>query len=889
MSRFGAVRSGLKFALAMIGMAVLLSRTVSSQMIDALDTYPPRFFLDHSDCEARVISSENLAKGGEDEGGCEQLTFVASGGTEAILFYPIEPVRPLDDFRANLSIMSAKEGVRVGVRVRFPFLIDPETRRPVFVTIYGADYRTPGEFASLGVGMIEKPLNVKRMALRREYGSTVDLNDAYIDGVVINAYVGPGTTSIRIDNLRIDGLIPVSDGVITGNTSSPNASSVSKRKSSSTSSSPFPLGRVTRILEHNGEPLQWIRTLGFDGVLLSSPPDAAILSEAIRTRMRIYAPPPSSPDPNLEALLEPVAGWYLGYDGVLDEQGLDRTAQRSEFCRAFPSRWQRPIVGAPRESWRRYAPMFDAMVHDLPPRMRSVTPSEELAELSTRRDWVGDRVQVTVAVDSLPPQSALRQTTAIANSIGAPIPTVQRWHSMWVQAIRSLQVSPVAIVFRSHRSLASGSASDQTRALSLSYINRMIAMIEPWVASATPSPAPRVGGATYHCGKVTAKGTDVLLLTSAAIRGSEVLAGDGETIRIELSPSDATKTAWRMTHFSAERLFPSMTPTGPVIEIVSPDAVELLVLSSDPSVGTRLVASANSFAQQASLDRWQLATELTQQTRFAWDNATAIRAIDTPRPTNLISVAEETLRLAQPMHRAGNAATSLRMARRADAWALRSQWQLAEALMPAWPMPTSSPPVAIGAAEVQAVWRPLMEDDGWSDNLLTSGSLDDSAMVGEGRWSFGKRLEGRTMSEVKHVQRGAFAGLGALRATVAPVSETPLIGGYEATAVQIRSPSIRVKAGTPLRIEAMVRTIGFGGPHQGVLVYETIGGQPMGLLIRDISQWTPVTLYRQALVDGEVQVMFELIGAGEVLIDEVSIARWQPQSEEGIPLRPMDP
>ena len=82
------------------------------------------------------------------------------------------------------------------------------------------------------------------------------------------------------------------------------------------------MGKMTRILEHNGEPLAWVRSLGFDAVLLSSPPDAEILSEAIRSRMLVYAPPPSAPDPELQSLLEPVAAWYIGAGEALDPDGV---------------------------------------------------------------------------------------------------------------------------------------------------------------------------------------------------------------------------------------------------------------------------------------------------------------------------------------------------------------------------------------------------------------------------------------------------------------------------------------------------------------------------------------------------------------------------------------
>ena len=77
--------------------------------------------------------------------------------------------------------MSAKKGAQIGFRIRYPYLHNPETGRPVSVVVYGASYQSPSEFASIGVGAIERQVRLKSVAVRREYGSKADLQDAYVD------------------------------------------------------------------------------------------------------------------------------------------------------------------------------------------------------------------------------------------------------------------------------------------------------------------------------------------------------------------------------------------------------------------------------------------------------------------------------------------------------------------------------------------------------------------------------------------------------------------------------------------------------------------------------------------------------------------------------------
>tara|TARA_R110002049_G_scaffold72490_4_gene187306 strand:+ start:765 stop:3677 length:2913 start_codon:yes stop_codon:yes gene_type:complete len=894
---------------SLIGLICFGGGHVQAQLYDALDAFPPRWILASSDCEARVIEHEHLIDGGVSGRACESMTFVAGHGTEVLCIYPIEPVRAIDDLTANLSVMSAREGCRIGLRVRFPYLRDENTRTPVSTVVYGTSYKNAGEFARIGVGMIERALRLKAIAIRSEYGATADLRDPHVDAIVVNAYSGPGKTSLRLDELNVDGLIPI--GLETPAASSPK-SDISRpgsanslrvatesnggldrdvRRDARVLRSAFPPGRVTRILQHNGEPLAWVRSLGFDAVLLSSPPTVEVLREAIRARVLIYAPPPTAPDPQLQSLLEPVAAWYLGSDDALDRQHVDQAMLSSRRLRSLPSLWQRPILAAPAESFREYAPLIDALIDDLPIRCRGVSATEEYSDTMRVRREVGGRIESAVGISSMPPRSAVDQVDAIARSIGAPPIDSFRWHGMWLQAIRSLRSSPKAVLFRSSRSLASGLPLDSQRAMALSYVNRMIAMIAPWVAEGNPVPAPSIlvasGAEIYDVGKLSSGKTDVLLLNSTAVRGDEVLAGDGTSVEILLSPTDARKAIWRMTHFSAERITPVQTDRGPTLQIVSPDVVEIIVLSSDPGVGGLLSMSASRFARQAGLDRWQLTSDMVQRAQRDWQSAVAARAVSSQPPTDLISIALQTLSEAEPLYRAGDVDASIRMARRADAWALRSDWQLTEALMPDWPSTTSCPPTVCGAAAIQTAWSPLMADAGWGRNRLATGTLDSASMLGENRWSFGQRKNARADSEVQFVTRGAFSGAGALRTIVTPLTDGTLPGGYEGTMVQIRSPSVRVTAGTAIRIDAMVRTIGFGGPHQGLLAYDTIGGQEMGLLLRGQSRWTPVRMYRQALVDGEVNVMFEVIGAGEAMIDEVQLRIWEPHSNPPIRMTPI--
>lgn len=895
-ARCGGLRSriGLRLVAFIMGLASVAAGDVEAQITDSLDSYPPRWNLAASDCGAEIVEHTNKTDGGVANSGCESVTLKCKHGTEAILEYRIEPARVIDELTALAFVRSSKTGQRIGLRVRYPYLTNPQNRQAASVVIYGSEYRDSGQWQKIGVGAITAPLRLKAIALRREYGANANLDDAFVDAVVINAYTGAGATQVSIDNIAVDGIVAVTstaslfsnsqsaarvpmigDGTLSPNPSSP----LTNTNGANDVALALPPNRITRILQHNGEPLDWIRTLGFDAVLINQPPSERILREAMLARVAIIAPPPAAPDIALESLLAPLTGYYLGTS--MNQSTLATTAATVQRLRKLPVRWQRPILIAPAESWRDYAALADSIVHDLAPPIRGLAADEEIASLADRAVRLGRSLPQTIGIQTDAPGVLATQLDNIAGSVGATRGDDVPWHAMQLQVARALQSSPRAILFRSNRSLTSGLSEDQRRSMALSYLNRYLDAIGPVAAGSTTSKVLTCDGARYRCGQLDFPGGQLLIASTYAQQRGLVLAGDGDTLQIRIPPGDAIKLAWRLTHFAAERIPVTNTPQGPTLEVISPDTVETIIVSADPEMGGRIANVVKRVAGQAALDRWQLTREALDQLTADWQVATASRIVNgNDASINLLNAAQATLRDAEPLFRSGDAASSIRMARRADAWQLKSRWNLHSALSPGGqlaPLVSTPPLLSTGGVPIQLMWWPLMSDRGWGQNRMTSGSLDDITMIGPTGWSFGRRSEGGTVADVRVESGRHVEGTGCLFANVASASDSPLPGGYAGTAIQIRSPSVRFSAGTAVRFDAKIRTLGFGGPDQGVLVYDSVGGAELGVLVRATPSWQTVRLYRQTINEGEVQLLFEAIGAGEVMIDDVQIRAWEPK------------
>ncbi len=931
----------------------LYSSTSPGQLIDPLDAYPPRWSLDENDCNARVSEQGHASDAGADGGRCETITLLTGHGTNAVLVYPIEPVRPIDALAAQISVKGLAKGLRIGFRVRFPYLLDSHTKRPAAILIYGSSYERIGEFQRLGVSEIGRNLRLKRVALRNQYGVQADVSSPYVDAVVLNAYGGPGNHTIRLDGLKIDAMVPLVDD--SGASHSSNSAGPSDDGSSILESegqdaqrpspdflpgdharvgSAFPSDRVTRILQHNGEPLAWVRSLGFDAVWLSQPPTTSILNEAIAARMTIYAPAPSSPDESLAPLLEPVSGWIVGGSLPMDADHLDDHAETASRLRNLPRRWQRPLIGCPVESFRQYAAMLDGVVLDSPPRVRNLSTA---ATKALRQDQITRCAgkPMAIGVSGMSNHAASLQDDAIAARIGTPERESFSWHGMWRQIADGLGDCPSAILIRSVESLALGTPRQQSRAMSLSFVNRFVAAFEPWISTAEASRTgelihdAKTGLPIYVAHRVIAGPTTLLIMTTALGRGDNALAGDGKIIEIHLPPADEGKFIWRLTDFSAERLTPDSNTSGTKLTIVSPDVVEVIAISDEIAEAGRIASSAKRFARQAALDRWQLAAEATRDSDFNWSGAVAARIISRTPPTDLLQVAASSLESAEQLVRSGQPESSLRMSRRADAWGAKSNWMLHNALLSGIHLGehtalddvdanpgqhVSSPPLIAGDFETQIAWSSLLKTpisnletippsvvnqlgtrSRWSVNRLAGGDFergptrsDDDVLAREG-WTLGRRHAGWAEADATQIQRGAFSGKGALRLRITPRGSDPLPGGYEGTCMMIRSPAVYLQEPAVVRIDAMVRTLGFNNPHQGLLVYDSVGSQEMGVLVRDQPQWTPVTLFRQVGPDTSLHVMMEVIGGGEAMIDDIQVRNWETVADPTAALRPIDP
>ena len=125
----------------------------------------------------------------------------------ALLAYPIEPCRILDEFHPSVWIRSSSVRIQLGVRVMFPQAQHPVTEGRLSTIIWGDVYSETGQWQMLEVSGLQNKLADEIIGLRQRFGSQLNLENPYIDSLVLNGYTGPGRCRLQLDDLNLRGLV----------------------------------------------------------------------------------------------------------------------------------------------------------------------------------------------------------------------------------------------------------------------------------------------------------------------------------------------------------------------------------------------------------------------------------------------------------------------------------------------------------------------------------------------------------------------------------------------------------------------------------------------------------------------------------------------------------
>ena len=108
--------------------------------------------------------------------------------------------------------------------------------------------------------------------------------------------------------------------------------------------------------------------------------------------------------------------------------------------------------------------------------------------------------------------------------------------------------------------------------------------------------------------------------------------------------------------------------------------------------------------------------------------------------------------------------------------------------------------------------------------------------------------------------------------------------------VWVTSPSVAVEAGQIVVLRGWVRVPQpIAGSVDGLLVVDSLGGEPLAERVRLTAGWQDFLIYRVAPQSGPLTITFALTGLGEAWIDDVTIQPLVPGGQPGRPGQMLPP
>ena len=829
----------------------------------------------------------------------EQIKFTAGHGTHIFVTHDVTPALVISELKPSVRVRSESRGTKIYVRIVLPETPAPDGSGPMTTLVSGDAYKSNGKWQRLTFGGGAKnsdlaaSLREKVWLLRREYGPHVSATGAYIDKVVLNLYSGAGETSIDVDDLKVDGIVAakpvlakqvdvVRDNQVRG--AAAYEPQTDKKRSLVVRDGTVLLVKkqpfFASIIQHNGEPFNYLKAIGFNVIELKRTATYEQLESASKLDLWLVCPPPSNVGlSKIPFHFDRVMAWKLGEN--LTSRDLPVLEQRIQEIRESDQRVGRPIIGIAASDWTGLTNITDILVAGFQPLGTSSLASQYSDWIQVRSDKTGNRRPIWADVQTELSPALMRQIKVL---VPQKPPTPIEPQQIKFLAYEAITGGARGIRFTSSSRLDGVDPVTRLRALTLEWINAELAQLEPWIAGGAMMgklSLPDRSGV-----EVTAINTSRsrLLLIQRPTHHEQYLAGDQPLTQIKFSDLDSafSDKAYLIGQSGLESLANVRGTNGTQLVIDNCPYTAAVVLTQDPLVVNFLTASYERIAQQSILT---MQFELTKQW-LAIEQLidTQMQGIGRQTPaasTELERASVELLNATQMLNQQNKVAAELYLNQANQHLAQTRREVISEPL--ASFQSKSSAALTSHCSLVPLHWTlaDSLATGNWNPNGLAGGDFENLQHMLSNGWQNRRIDSDAVATKVELIESAAVDGKYGLKMSTVSRSGQP-VDLIEAPPLTIQTPGVKVNAGEFVRIHGWVNVPNaFIGSQDGLRITDTLGGPAMAERVPITNGWQEFTLYRGVEKTGQLSVSFEMTGIGVANIDEVTI-RTIPLPAEGL-------
>lgn len=859
-----------------------------AQFSNDFESGPASWQRSETDCIVKRGSwNQKRYESNDADSGFERIEFFVAGqGTRVFAAHSVPPALVISELQPSVRVRSPRPGARLYVRVVLPDTPSPKGDGPMTCLLRGPVYQNAGRwqtlsFARSGIDLAEKLREEIWVLKSRHKGREISRKGAYVDKVAVNMYQGAGQCQIDIDDLRLDGRVAatpfrdddrIRDSRVAPTVfqqqekSKPEALVTRKGTVVMAKGKPF----FPRIIQHNGEPFDFLKALGFNVIELQRTATYEQLRQASQLDIWLICPPPATVGlKEIPFHFDRVLAWSVGQG--LTRNNLASLEQRIREIRESDSRYNRLVMGNAKADWSQIASLADVLNGGLQPIGTSFLASQY-------SDWIIERRR---SMDNPKPfwadiQTELSESLESQIKLLTPQPPPLPIEPQQIKFLvyEAIVGGARGMRFRSRNRLDGVDPVTMLRTLTLRWVNAELDLLEPWVVGGAlmgPLPAPR----SHPNLEVTAFNTGQarLLLIQRPTHHEQYVAGDQPPSRIVFRDAESpfTDNAYLIGQSALATLANTRELTGTEIKIDACPYVAAVVLTQDPRVVNRLSQgyqrqnSESMFAMHQQLvKQWLAIQQLINEQMGKMGRGTSAAS-------SAMNDAVYALRNSTAMTEQSNfpsAEQYMNIASQRLALA-RREW-VTEPLG-RFQSKTSSP-LTVHCSLVPLHWELVsrLGQGTWNPNGLGGGDFEDLMQMQNQGWQNRRRQDAQLVTRVELARESAYQGTYGLKLTVSAANGRPKL--VESSPLVIESPAIPVRGGQLVRIHGWIKIPEMvRGSMDGLKISDSLTGEAMAERIPLTQEWQEFALYRSVPANGNISVRFELVGIGTAFLDEVTI------------------
>jgi hypothetical protein len=876
---------------------VLFAARAAAQLRDSFEGPQPTWSLKEADCGVRVLTHERSYRDARSGQASEHIRLALGSGTYAFLVQPIGKAPLIREFQPSLFVKADRPNLQLLARVVLPRTIDRGTGQPISSWLRGDVYSDVGNWQQLAIKDVGRLMALEVVSLRTQHGRDIDEREAFVDLIVINAYTAQGTTELWLDDLEIEGYVNLdeqSDAQISRRPSDlEGAAGIGREVSSGTSRSsaepPLPVvqgslvlarGRplMIRAIQHQGEPLEWLKSLGFNTIKLSASPSAAELTEARQLGLWLIAPPPYADARVQPGAYDGVLAWSLG--SRLGDRDLAATEELAREVHSFDPHQDRPLLAGVDARLADYSRLANLLLVERP----MLGTTQELADL---RPWLLTRPRLARAGT---PVLAAVQTQRSAR-LGEQLVLFGRgaaWEEdvdpqqLRLAAFQAIAAGARGLIFPAEPgsgglSIDNGPAALRTDSLRL--LNMELRLLEPWIAAGQVTEELAGAGGGVQVSVLQTERSRLLVLTQHAPAQQFVLGPPPRgSLSVMVPGVGISERAYHVSLAGVKPLKVSHTGGGARITLDDAPHAAAIVVTQDPLALHHLNRTLAEFRQEAARLRYDVAARRLVRV-VEIDRLLSESDHSLPQSAAWLREAQAHLEQAQRLFESSDFESTHAAVAKAEnllAQVRRGHWEQTAA---AFPSPAASPcisqfttlPLHWAAAERIRLGQ-------WQPNVQAAGDMESLDAMLKAGWRQQRQTPPGIAGDVSLSLADPHAGRSALRlqAWTADPEQAPRT--LDHPLIWITSSPVPIRQGQLVRIHGWANVPRqLTASDEGLLVFDSIGGAELGDRIRATQGWREFTLYRAVPQSGELAVTFALTGLGEASLDDLSISLLDPE------------